>query len=109
MSLPINREVVHTGATDTVVPVNRWSIPNFGLQVETGTWLIEGTLARVNRGETPVWETLFGIPQSTGTGVALSAVTADLYAIDDVPVEAIRLTSTGAATARLFQSGLTDW
>lgn len=103
MSLPINREVIHTGATDTVVPLNRHGDPNYSLQVDSGTWLAEGTLDRVNRGETPTWDTL-----DDSGGTAITAVTDGIIKVLSAPIEAIRLTSTGAGTIRIFQSGLAE-
>ncbi len=101
MSINVNREVTHTGATNTVIPLNRWGDPNYSLQIDSGTWLLEGTLDRVNRGETPTWDTL-----DDSGGTAITAVTDGVIKVLSAPVEAVRLTSTGAGTARFFQSGL---
>lgn len=102
MAINVNQEVVHTGADNTVIPLNRWADPNYSLQVISGTWLLEGTLARVNRAETPTWDTLDDVD-----GTAITAVTDFITQVRGAPVEAVRLTSVGAGTARFYQSGLT--
>ncbi len=110
MSSVINRDVSHSGATNTVVPMNRWGPPNYSFQLESGTWTVEGTIDQINRGDTPTWFTLSGVLQSTGTLTPIAAVAvAGIYSIDDAPVEAIRATSTGAGESRIMQIGLTDW
>lgn len=108
MSVTINREVVHTGADNTVLPMNRWGPPNFSVNVKSGTWNIQGTTDQVNRGDTATWVTLAGASHPTGVVGTLAAAAAGFYSIDDVPLEAIKLTSVGAGTVRVIQSGLTD-
>lgn len=106
MSSPINREVVHSGADNTVIPMNRWGNTSYSVVDKVGTWKVEGTLDRVNQGETAVWNTLAGTIQPAGTTGSLAAIAGqDLYVINQRGLEAIRVTSTGAGTIKVMQQG----
>lgn len=88
--------------TNIVIPVDRWGDPEFTVQVESGagTVLVESTLARINRGETPVWATAF---DKAGVGITVQAI--GIVGLQSNPYEAIRITATGAAIGRLMQTG----
>ncbi len=97
-------------AANVVIPVDRWGIPRYTVQLESGTSVaVAGTLARVNRGETAVFNNLSGTKSVTtpGTVVALAALTpADgIATIVEQPLEAIRITATGACIGRVMQTG----
>lgn len=107
MSSPLNKEVIHAGATNTVIPLNRWGQTQYVVQLVAGTWSVEGTLARLNRGETAVW----GVVDDSG-GVAITTIAASgnqILNIAEGPFEAVRLTSAGAGTIRIMQQGFSDW
>ena len=61
---------------------------------------MEGTTRRINRGETAVWNTLNDI-----AGTALSALAPGQVALQQQPLEAIRITATGACVGRVMQTG----
>ena len=90
-----------------VIPVDRWGNPQYTVQLDTGTTiLVEGTLQRVNRGETPDWNTMFGNTlASPDARVALTAVAPGLAMVALGPVEAIRITATDACVGRVMQTG----
>ena len=98
MSSYVNTEFDLANSETKVIPVNRWSWPNYAIQVSGGSALVEGTLNLVNRGETPVWSTL---NDSSGSG--MTAVTG--FEVFEAPLEAIRITATGAITGRIMQQG----
>lgn len=85
-----------------VIMLDRWcdgSAGNIGVQVDAGSALVEGTLDRINQGETPTWDTV----NSQG-GATLTALTA--YAgLRSSALEAVRITATGATSGRVLQSG----
>jgi len=85
-----------------VIPLNRWSTDDYTLQVDTGgTVALEGTLDRINRGETPTWATV-----SDKAGAPISAAPVGLTVIDETPLEAVRLTAAAATcTGRFMQQG----
>ena len=60
--------------------------------------MVEGTLNLVNRGETPVWSTL-----NDASGSGMTAVTG--FEVFEAPLEAIRITASGATTGRIMQQG----
>ena len=93
-----------------IIPLDRWGKADFTVQVESGTSvLVEGTAARVNRGETPVWDTLSGTTSVTSADVRvpLTALTPanGLANIVNQPIEAIRITATGTCVGRVIQTG----
>ena len=84
-----------------VIPVDRWGYPGFMVQLDSGTSiLVEGTLDRINRGETATWDTL-----DDKDGTALTAFTGGLAYLRENPLEAIRITATGACVGRVVQTG----
>lgn len=95
-------------AATKVIPLDRWGEPSYSIQLSstgTGTALVEGTLQRINQGETAVWSVLNGV---VGTALAeLSALAdPDLVVISGGPYEAIRITAaTATITGNLLQSG----
>ena len=83
-----------------IIPLDRWSYPAYSVQVETGgTVLVEGTNARVNRGETPVWAT---VNDQAGAGVAAQGV--GVVGLENNPYEAISLPVTAPAAVSLMAS-----
>ena len=84
-------------ADEKIVPLDRWGYPAYTVQIVSGAPVIEGATARINRGDTPTWVALndqSGTPIS-GTGS---------YSVQDTtPLEAIRVTGTGAG--RITQTG----
>ena len=96
----VNREFSLANTETVVIPVNRWGRPAYTVQLDSGTSiLVEGTLRRINRGETAVWDTLDDVE-----GAPLSGVSG-LLPIRQTPLEAIRITATGTCVGRLMQSG----
>lgn len=97
----INQSFDLANAETVIVHLDRWSFPAYTLQLDTGTSvLLEGTLARINRRETPAWATM---DDSSGTAITAAAV--GLTDVADVPVEAVRITATGACVGRFMQTG----
>jgi hypothetical protein len=92
MSSYVNTEFDLANSETKVIPVNRWSWPNYAIQVSGGSALVEGTLNLVNRGETPVWSTL----NTAVTGFEV---------FEGSPLEAVKITATGATTGRIMQQG----
>ena len=45
-------------ADEKIVPLDRWGYPAYTVQIVSGAPVIEGTTARINRGETPTWVAL---------------------------------------------------
>ena len=83
-----------------VIYLDRWSEGRYAVQLDSGTSvLVEGTLDRVNQGETATWDTLDDIG-----GTALTAATG-IVQIMPGPYEAIRLTATGTCVGRVMQTG----
>lgn len=95
------------GGANAVIPVDRWANPQYTIQLDSGTTiLVEGTLQRINRGETPDWNTMFGNTlASPDVRVALTAVAPGLAMVAQGPVEAIRITATDACVGRVMQTG----
>lgn len=86
---------------DKVILLNRFANDDLTLQVETGgTVSLEGTLAQINRGDTPTWATV-----NDNGGTPITAQGPGLVSIEDTPLEAVRVTSTGASTGRVMQQG----
>lgn len=85
-----------------VIPLDRWAAPRYSVQLDSGTSiLVEGTLDRVNRGETATWDTL-----DDNEGNALTALgPAAVAVLQPQPLEAIRITATGACVGRVMQTG----
>ena len=95
--------------TETLeVPLDRWGDPLYTVQLDAGTSvLVEGSLQRINRGETPIYDTLEGTISGGAPAelTALSALTpAQSPAKIRGPYEVIRITATGACTGRLMQT-----
>ncbi len=99
MSSYVNTEFDLANSETKVIPVNRWSWPNYAIQVSGGSAKVEGTLNLVNRGETPVWSTLNDV-----SGSGMTAVTG-FEVFEGSPLEAIKITATGATTGRIMQQG----
>jgi hypothetical protein len=99
MAAYVNTPFSLAGAESVIIPVNRWGYPKYSIQVETGSALVEGTLSQLNRGDTAVWDTL-----DDSGGTALTALTG-LASVEEIPIEAIRITATGATSGRVMQSG----
>ena len=101
----VNRAFSVASGTPLVIPVNRWSMSSYTLQLTSstaGTMLVEGTTQMVNRGETAVFATLDDIEDTALTALADPA----LVKLKNYPLEAIRLTaSAGTLTGTLMQSG----
>lgn len=107
MSSPLNTLVTHAGADNTVYPLNRWGPAQYAVQLLTGTWTVEGTLAQLNRGETAVWG---AVSDAGGTPITTIAASGNqILNLAEGPFEAVRLTSVGAGTIRIMQQGFTDW
>ena len=97
----INEPFDLANAETKIVHLDRWSYPAYTLQLDAGTSvLLEGTTARINRGETPNWQTM-----DDQSGTAITAAGIGLTNPDDTPVEAVRITATGACTGRFMQTG----
>ena len=97
----INQSFDLADAETAVVMLDRWSYPAYTLQLDGGTSvLLEGTLDRINRGETPTWATV-----SDMAGAPIAAAPVGLTDPADTPLEAVRITATGACTGRFMQTG----
>lgn len=108
MGAYLNREVDHAGADTTIVPVNRWGVDDYSIQITAGTWTFRSTLDRVNRGETPNWSD-FSVVDSTGATVPATGLAPGFYKVDFFPIEALEAVSAGAGRCRIMQQGATDW
>lgn len=102
MGVYVNRDFTIEVGQNLVIPLNRWGEDDYTVQVKTGGTLnVEGTLDRINRGETATYATL-----SDKEGTALSALAVGIAVINETPLEAIRLTAAAATvTGRLMQQG----
>jgi hypothetical protein len=100
MATPVNVDFDLANAGTKTIILNRWGYPSYSAQVSAGSALVEGTLQRENRGEAPVWFTL-----DDTAGTALTAVTSGIVDIQNSPLEAIRITATGATVGRVMQTG----
>jgi len=84
-----------------VFQMDRWGYAAYSIQITAGSALVEGTLQRINQGETPVWFTL-----EDQDGTALIALTTGIASIQDTtPIESIRITATGTTTGSVIQTG----
>lgn len=107
MAAPINVPFSLANTETLVIPTNRWGQPRYSLQVTAGAALLEGTLIQLNRTDritgvapTPVWTGLDDIG-----GTAITAQGAGIVQVAEVPVEAVRITATGATTGIFQQQG----
>lgn len=97
----VNQAFDLANSETAIVHLDRWGEPYVAVQLDSGTSiLVEGTLDRINRGESPTWQTLDDVD-----GAAMSAVTPGITAVRRYPVEAIRITATGACVGRVIQTG----
>ncbi len=84
-----------------IIPLDRWGNPRFRIQVDTGDIDIQGTLQRVNRGETPVWNDL-----DDWEGNSMIGLTGPMQVVLNTgPLEAVLITANAISTGRLMQSG----
>lgn len=84
-----------------VVHLDRWSYPSYTVQLDSGTSVtVEGTLDRINRGETPTWAAL-----DDDQGTAIGALAPGITGVQQTPIEAIRITATGTCVGRVMQTG----
>lgn len=100
-----------------VVLLDRWSTVNCAIQLETidsdggvPVMVINGTMARINRGETPVWTVLYGTSEDDPNDNVLFNSIADPGILIPVhaPLEAIQIlfqadTLPASATGRVVQ------
>lgn len=92
---------VDLATTETqVLQMDRWSYPAYSVNITSGSALVEGTLQRVNQGETPAWFTL-----NARDGTALTALTGFAALEPNTPIDAIRITATGATVGTVIQTG----
>lgn len=97
----INVEFDLANGETATIPMDRWGFPAYTVQLDSGTSvLVEGTTRRINRGETAQWNTLNDIG-----GTALSALAPGQVALQQQPLEAIRITASGACVGRVMQTG----
>lgn len=98
----INSPFNLAGGENKVIPLDRHGYPAYTLIIDSGagTALLEGTLQRVNRGETPSWSTM-----SDQQGMEITVAAAGITNPEDTPVEAVRITATGAIAGRFMQTG----
>lgn len=97
----INQEFDLATTETAIVMLDRWCDGRYAVQLDSGTSvLVEGTLDRINRGETPTWDTLNDIG-----GTALATLNPGLVQVQPGPLEAIRITATGACVGRVMQTG----
>ncbi len=107
----INQAYSLTDAETLIIMVDRWGFPNFTVTEDIGVVgtdeaTFEGTLQRINRGETPIWHVLRDI----SSGSEINTLFQDLAVVDIGPLEAIRVSVTGAdgtISGRVMQSGAT--
>lgn len=88
------------GAATQVFQMDRWGYPAYTINITGGAALVEGTLQRVNQGETPAWFTL-----DDQSGTALTALAAGASIQDTTPIDSIRITATGTTTGSVIQTG----
>lgn len=109
MATPINTEKTTSAGVvaGDWIPMNRWSIAEYSAYVAvtgTITYQIEGTLNKINQGETAV---AFILDDASGAAIS-GKTTTSAYDIGNAPVEAIRINQTagtGSTTIRVMQSG----
>lgn len=88
------------------VPLERWRDPKYTVQLDTGTTiLVEATNAQINRGDAPAWATAAGrTSASPDVAILLAAVGPGYSILENGPVEALRITATGACVGRVIQT-----
>ena len=110
MASPINVGFDLVEGATAIIPLNRWGLTAYTLQVATGDVNVEGTITQLNRRNTltgvpnaPVWDEL-----NDDEGNALTGVT-DLHRVNGYALEAVRITAAGGAAAgRFMQQGIVD-
>lgn len=104
MTSPVNVGFDLATTETKIIPMNRWGYPAYGIGVKTGSALVEGTLDKVNRvpAADVVWFTLKDEALNPLTGVVVGDGIVD---IQETPLEAIRITATGATTGNVMQTG----
>jgi len=103
MSNSINVDIDLADTETQVIQVNRYGTPEYAINIKTGSALVEGTLDQVNRaGVTPTWSTL---DDKSGTALTAAVPGSGVVPIQEVALEAIRITATGATTGKLMQQG----
>lgn len=106
MASYINRKFTLADGESVVIPLNRWSEDDYSIQVSAGSALVEGTLDQPNR-DSNTWQNPAALTFSTlndSSGAPLTAVT-DFANVDFTPLEAVRITATGATVGRFMQQG----
>ena len=89
------------GSATKVFQMDRLGYPAYTIQITGGSALVEGTLQRINQGETPTWFTL-----DDQDGTALTTLTTGAASIQDTtPIDSIRITATGTTTGSVIQTG----
>lgn len=91
------------GTATQVFQMDRWGYPAYTVSVDAGSVLVEGTLQRINQGETPTWFTL-----DDQAGTALTALAGAASIQDTTPIDSIRITGIGlpTKTGSVIQTGL---
>lgn len=96
----INTGFVIADSETKIIPLDRHGFPAYAVQLDAGAILVEGTIQQLNRGQPGIWHTLNDL-----TGTAMAAVATGITGIENNPIEAIRITATGAVVGRLMQTG----
>jgi len=98
MGTPISRSATYSGTgAQEWIPLNRWSLDDYTVSLDfasTGTVTVEGTIAKLNQGETAFPFDITGLIAITTSGG---------FVIQETPLEAIRLNIAANATGINFQ------
>ena len=90
------------GSVSQIFMLDRWSSPDVLIaldSIDQGSIAIEGTTQRINLGETPIWNDLYGTSADTLALETYDSVdTAGIIDPIPSPIEAMRITTAGNAT-----------
>lgn len=98
MGTPVFVDTTYTGTGfQEPIMLNRWAWPSYSVVVALGTtgdYTLEGTINRINEGQTPLWFELAGL---------VNVITDITDTIQDTPLEAIRMNIVANDTSIRFQ------
>ena len=94
---------------ELIILLDRWGYPSFTITETEGSdnVVFEGTLAQINRGETPVWMPLL-VEEGGRGGSGVNELSNSIGLFAGAPLEAIRLTVSGGSgdvAGHVMQSG----
>lgn len=104
MTSPVNVNFDLATTETKVIPLNRYGYPAYAVSVNNGSALVEGTLDKVNR-IAPGSVNWFTLDDSAGAAMTAVIPGSGIVDVQETPIEAIRITATGATDGRVAQTG----